>query len=57
LKQAFYCDIVNLQMGDGVASPKGEYMTLMETIAFLMLIVAVINLVVYIFRKKSNTTP
>ena len=40
-------------MDDGVAPLKGGHMSIMETIALLMLIVAVINLVVYIFRKKK----
>jgi len=40
-------------MDDRVASLKGEHMSLMETIALLMLLVAVINLVVYIFRKTK----
>jgi len=39
-------------MGDGVASLKGEHMTLMETIALLMLLLAIVKLVVYILRKR-----
>ena len=42
-----------MQVGDKVASLKGEHMTLLETIALFMLIVAIINLVVIIFRKKK----
>jgi hypothetical protein len=40
-------------MGGVVAFLKGEHMTLMETVALFMLIVAIIQLVVYIFRKKK----
>ena len=39
--------------GGGVVSLKGEHMTLTETIALMMLVIAVIQLVVYIFRKKK----
>jgi len=42
-----------LQMGGGVVSLKGVHMTLMETVALLMLMVAVVQLVVYIFRKRK----
>ena len=41
------------QSGGGVASLKGERMTLTETIALSMLIIAVIQLVVNIFRKTK----
>jgi len=41
------------RLGSGVASLKGASMTLTETVALLMLIIAVIQLVVYIFRKKK----
>jgi len=40
-------------LGGGVVPLKGGHMTLLETIALLMLIVAVINLAVYTFRKKK----
>ena len=42
-----------LQMGGGVASLRGGHMTLMEIVALLMLIVTVVRVVVYIFRKKK----
>jgi hypothetical protein len=41
------------QDGGGVVPLKGGHMTFLETIALLMLIVAVVDLVVYIFRKKK----
>ena len=46
--------MIQLQAQSGwVATLKGDSMTLLETIALLMLLATIIQLVVYIFRKMK----